>query len=234
MFAALVTASLVTACTPTVTPAPEQPDAATGRVVAGSLHGRSGAYLIVRGAASRIEVRLADLPGLLYRVSTPANSGLSPRVTGGEGMVRVGLRPTGDSGPDTVLILLNHRVRWDIGLPSGGGEQHLDLAAGKVARVALGSSGLVEVTLPRPAGTVPVLLSGAVGDATFGGFGPVRFNLRHGAGSVRTPWTATDGSPAGTVLVQPGWAGATDRYTVFARARVGRLAVTTRLSPAAG
>lgn len=194
--------------------------------MAGSLHGRSGAYLVVRDAASRVEVRLAEIPGLLYRISTPADSGLAPRVTGGAGMVRLGLSPTGDAGPDIVTILLNRRVRWDIRLPSGAGEQRLDLADGDLARIDLGSSGLVDLTLPRPVGTVPVRLTGGVGDANFTGFGPMRFVLREGAGPIRTPWVSAGGAPPHTVLRQPGWATTPDRYVVYARSGLGRLTVS--------
>ena len=226
--AVLATALLVTACTTqeTVRSAPPgEGEVANERVVAGSLHARSGAFVIVRGAASRVVVRLAEIPGLLYRISTPADSGLAPQVTGGEGRVRLGLRPTGDDGPDTVTILLNRRVRWDIRLPSGAGEQRLDLTGGRVARVDLGSSGLVDVSLPRPVGTVVVRLTGGIGDATFAGSGPMRFALRDGARTVRTPWVAADGLPPGTVLVQPGWLDTPDRYAVYAGTGLDRLTV---------
>jgi hypothetical protein len=227
--AVLVAALLLTACTPAATEQSGPPDVsgpADERVVAGSLHGRSGAYLVVRGAASRVDVRLAEIPGLLYRISTPADSGLAPRVTGGDGMVRLGLRPTGDDGPDLVTILLSRRVRWDIRLPSGGGEQRLDLSDGKVARVDLGSSGLVDVTLPRPVGTVPVRLTGGVGDVTFTGYGPMLFSLRGGSGPVRTPWVTAGRAPPKTVLRQPGWLTTPDRYAVYARTGLGSLTVT--------
>ena len=179
-------------------------------MVAGSLHGRTGAYLIVRDAASRVEVRLAELPGLLYRISTPADSGLAPRVTGGAGRVRLGLRPTGDDGPDTVTILLNRAVRWDIRLPAGAGEQRLDLAGGSVARVDLGSSGLLDIAAAAAARHRAGHL------ARWGGYrhrraprdAPVRFRLWEGArlggyavgGEQRVP------SP-GAVLADPAWSG---------------------------
>jgi hypothetical protein len=226
--ALLLTALLVTGCTPATTVQSGPPDAGdrtTERVVAGSLHARTGAYLTVRGAASRVEVRLADLPGLLYRISTPIDSALAPRVTGGVGRVRLGLAPTGDGGPATVRILLNRHVRWDIRMPSGAGEQHLDLTGGSVARIDLGTSGLVDVALPRPVGTVPVRLTGGVGDAVFTGPGPMRLSLRKGARFVRTPWAGANGSPPGTVLEQPGWAAASNRYTVFAGTGLNRLTV---------
>lgn len=224
----LITALFMAACTPrtTVPHRPsDPPPAPRERVLAGSLHGRTGAYLLVPDAASRVEVRLARLPGLLYRISTPAGSGLAPRVTGGPGRVRLGLRPTGDDGPDTVRILLNRAVRWDIRLPAGAGEQRLDLAAGQVARVDLGASGLIDVRLPHPEGTVPVSLIGGIGAATVTAPAPMRLTLREGAGAVTTPWRTTNGSPAGAILTAPGWAATTDRYTLHVRAGIGTLTI---------
>jgi hypothetical protein len=209
---------------PVVEPAPSATEAVE-RVLAGSLHGRTGAYLVVRDAASRVEVRLADLPGLLYRVSTPADSGLAPRVTGTPGRVRLGLRSTGADGPDIVTILLNREVRWDIRLPAGAGEQRLDLAEGRVTRIDLGASGLVDLRLPNPSGTVPVTFTGGIGSVEIAGppAAPMRFRLREGAGAVVTPWTANNGAPAGAVLVAPGWSASSNRYTVYARAGLGTL-----------
>ena len=222
---ALLIPLLLTGCEPSPTPAPDLGQQAAERVVAGSLHGRTGAYLIVRDAASRVEVRLARLPGLLYRISTPADSGLAPRVTGGPGRVRLRLSPTGDDGPDTVTILLNRAVRWDIRLPAGAGEQRLDLAGGSVARVDLGSSGRLDIDLPRPDGTVPVTLRGGVGTAAVvvPRGAAVRFRLWAGAGSVDTPWAANNSAPPGAVMADPRWPAADDRYAVYARAGVGSL-----------
>ena len=226
----LVTTLLTTACTPKAPPphrpAEPPPPAAERvreRVLAGSLHGRTGAYLVVPDAASRVEVRLARLPGLLYRISTPADSGLAPRVTGGPGRGRLGLRPTGDDGPGSVTILLNRAVRWDIRLPAGAGEQRLDLAAGTITRVDLGAAGLIDMRLPPPEGTVRVSLTGGVGTATLTAPGPTRLVLHKGAGAVTTPWLATNGSPAGAVLTPPAWPGATGRYTIDVRAGIGTL-----------
>jgi hypothetical protein len=216
---------LTAACEPATTVDPNTRHHASERVVAGSLHGRTGAYLLVRDAASRVDVRLAALPGLLYRISTPADSGLAPRVTGVDGRIRLRLQATGDDGPDTVTILLNRSVRWDIRLPAGGGEQRLQLTEGSVTRLDLGSSGLLDIALPRPAGTVPVTLRGGVGSVSVLAprDAPVRFRLFGGAGSVDTPWTASNGTPVGGVLADPRWPAVTDRYAVYARGGVGSL-----------
>ena len=227
----LVTALLLSTCTAPAAekdhPAATPPAAPNERVLAGSLHGRTGAYLTVRDAASRVEVRLADLPGLLYRISTPANSGLTPQVSGPSGRVRLGLRATGDDGPDTVRILLNRAVRWDIRLPAGAGEQRLDLSAGRVERVDLGASGLIDLQLPQPVGTVPLVLRGGAGTVTMAGppTAPMRISLREGAGSVVTHWTSTNGMAAGAILTDPAWPAAADRYSVYARDGLGSLTI---------
>jgi hypothetical protein len=211
---ALVSVALGSACQPS--PVVPSSGTTTGeRVVAGSRHGHTTGYLRLGDAASRVEVRLVPLADLLYRISTPAGSGLAPRVTGGPGRVRLALQPTGEDGPDTVLILLNRAVRWDLRLPAGAGEQHLDLSTGSVSRVDVGPSGLLDLALPAPRGTVPVILRGGVGTLTVTAprGAPVR---------LRTP----DGSLSGA---DPAWPRARRRYLIDARAAVG--SVTVRHSP---
>lgn len=203
------------------TPLGEHPQ---DQVLAGALHGRTRAVLTVRDAASRVDLRLTDLPGLLYRISTPADSGLAPAVTGAPGRVRLDLRPTGADGPDTVKILLNGAVRWDIRLPAGAGEQHLDLTAGRLSRLELGAgTGLVSLRLPPPRGTVPIMVAGGVGEvalATPPGT-PLRLHLRGGAHRLSLPWATQTRAPAGALLATPGWPESANRYTVTVAAEVG-------------
>ena len=204
--------------------------AARDNVVAGPLRGRTGAYLTVRDAASRVRVVLAVLPGLLYRISTPAGSGLAPRVSGGGGRVQAVLLPTGGDGPDEVHIVLNRNVRWDIRLPAGAGEQQLDLRRGRVSRLELGASGLVEMSLPAPAGHVPVALAGGVGSLLLSAAPgtPLRIGLAGGAGAADTPWSAGLATPPGTVWQTEGWRLARDRYAIRACCTVGAVTLATR------
>ncbi len=203
-------------------------DAPQPHVQAGPLHGRTAGFLIVRDAASRVEIRLADLPGLLYRVTTPADSGLKPQVGGVEGRVRLGLRPTGADGPDTVEILLSRRVRWDIRLPAGAGEQHLDLSGGRVRRLEVGSgAGLVSVRLPAPSGSVPITVAGAVGDLAVA-VPPetaLRLRLRAGADVVAVPWAARARAAPGAVLASQDWGTASGRYLIDVESGAGSVTV---------
>jgi hypothetical protein len=231
LLVALIVLLLGSACGPRTMLAARQAPAADGpqrHVMAGALHGRTGAFLIVRDAASRVEVRLTDLPGLLYRISTPADSGLAPAVTGAPGRVRLGLRPTGADGPDTVEILLNRTVRWDIRLPAGAGEQHLDLAAGRLSRLELGSgTGLVSLRLPPPRGTVPIIVAGGVGEVAIAipPGTPLRLRLRGGAGLVAVPWAGRARAANGTITATAGWRTAPDRYAMNVASEVGSVTV---------
>jgi hypothetical protein len=164
----------------------------------GALHGRTGAYLTVGDAASTVHVRLADLPGLLYRIGTPVAGGLTARVTGPPGRVRVALRPNGDPGADALTIVLNRSVRWDIRLPAGGGELHLDLRRGRVTRVDLGACGLADLALPRSHGVVPITLTDAVGSLRVAA--PEGTPVRLG-GAARTGYLITARAGVGHVTV---------------------------------
>jgi hypothetical protein len=176
-----------------------------------ALSGRTGAYLLVRDAASRVRVVTARLPGLLCRVSTSAGAGLAPSVRVRAGRVTVGLVPTGGDGPDEVLVVLNRDVRWDIRMPAGAGEQELDLRGARVTRVEAGPSGLVSMRLPEPRGTLPVTL--------------------HGAGTVlletpgEAPMRVRGTVPPGAAREPRAWRTARDRYAVLARSEVGVLTI---------
>jgi hypothetical protein len=216
-----------TVITTSAAPAPEH-------VAAAPLLGRSGAYLTVRDAASRVELSLATLPGLLYRITTPAGSGLAPVAAVRDGRAEIRFRPTGDDGPDDVRIVLNRDVRWSLGLPAGAGETDLDLTAGRITRLATGGSGLIEASLPAPAGTLPVTFGDQVGTAIVTvPSGPARMRLAvpSGAGPTDTPWTVRAAVPAGSVLAEPGFAETGARYAITFRGALGQLTVRRSLLP---
>ncbi|GIE77519.1 hypothetical protein Aph02nite_34690 [Actinoplanes philippinensis] len=211
---------------PAPPPAPVGPVVAE-RVVAGPLGGRTAAWLTVGDAAARVRVRFARLPGLLYRISTAADAGVVPVVDSRGGRVTVRLTEAAGDGLDEVWIVLNRDVRWDIRLPAGAGEQQLNLRDGRVQRVEVGSAGLAEVWLPEPDGTVPVVFTGGIGTAVVSvrRGTPVRIHLTQGAGSVETPWTANNGTAAGTVLREPAFRPARNRVAIRADGGIGALVI---------
>jgi hypothetical protein len=201
-------------------------------VVVAPLLGRSGAHLTVRDAASRVQVSVVALPGLLYRITTPAGSGLVPVAAVRDGHADVRFRATGGDGPDDVRIVLNRDVRWDLALPAGAGETDLDLTAGRVSRLTTGGSGLIEASLPAPTGTLPVTFGDGVGSAivSLAAPAPARVVLTGGAGAVFTPWALRTAPPAGSTLTEPGWPAATNRYAIRFGGGLGQVTVR-RLLP---
>jgi hypothetical protein len=211
--------------TPAAPPPADVGPVADERMVAGPLDGRTAAWLTVGDAAARVRVRFARLPGLLYRISTASDAGLVPVVSRRDGRVTLRLNEADGDGLDEVRIVLNRNVRWDIRLPAGAGEQQLNLRDGRVHRVEVGSAGLAEVWLPEPDGTVPVVFTGGIGTAVVSvrRGTPVRIHLTQGAGSVETPWIANNGTAAGTVLREPDFQEALDRYAIRADGGIGAL-----------
>jgi hypothetical protein len=228
MFRLIVAFSLLSALIGCTAREP-RPVPVSPHIVTAPLLGRTGGYLTVRDAASRVQVVMGTLPGQLYRIGTPAGSGLTPRVAGVDGRLVVSLLPAGGDGPDEVRIVLNREVRWQIRLPAGAGEQQLDLRRGRVARVELGASGLVELRLPAPDTVVPVTLGGPVGSVavTAERATPLRVRLDAGAGVAETPWSGGTYVPPGTVWQTAGWAAAPRSYAIWARSSVGTLTMRT-------
>jgi hypothetical protein len=225
----LLTALLAASCTPNPAPETLPSQFSAPHVLSGVLHGRTAATLSLRDAASRVDIRLVTLSDQLYRISTPADSGLAPRVTGPPGGVRLALAPTGADGPDTVEILLNRAVRWDLRLPAGAGEQHLDLGAGTLRQMALGSgAGLVRIRLPRPVGPVPITVTGSVGDLVVSvpRATAVRLRLRGGAASVTLPGSAA--APAGPDSVMTSGGTPARRYSLDLESPAGTVIIRQR------
>jgi hypothetical protein len=189
------------------------------RVVTGPRESREEATVELLSGVTSVTVRAADLGGALYRVETPADGRHRPQVTHRDGLVQVQLGDSGRSGPSTVDIQLSAATRWRVRLVGGATQQTVDLSAGRVAEVALvGGATSVDLTLPRPDGTVPVrMTSGVATWATHLPAGvPVRVLVGSGAGSVTIDGTARTGVSAGTTVTGDGWDTATDRYDVTA------------------
>ncbi len=189
--------------------------------------GRDSAALEVVNGATTITVGTADIGGNLIRASTPANSGIRP-VLAGHGQVLLHLEATGQSGPAVVRILLNPHVLWRLRFAGGTSTTTVSLGHGRVSAVdfAAGSS-VITMTLPRPAGTAPVVLAGGASRATLSlpAGVPARLRLDGGAASATLAGQTHIGVAGGTVLAAPGWAQAASRYDIDATAGVSAVSV---------
>lgn len=189
--------------------------------------GRVSSFLLVSGA-DVVRVRLADLGGDLYELSTPEDSKVAPTATVEGPDLVAGLRDTGRGGPAVLTVVLSDDVRWQIRLAGGAKDESVDLTGGPGGDVDF-SSGTERssVVLPAGPGTQRVVLGGGASllSVRLTGQAPVRVSARGGAGSVTVDGQARTGVAGGSVWVQDGWDAATDRYDVDATSGVGTLTV---------
>jgi hypothetical protein len=196
------------------------------------LAGRQRAGLSVLSGATAVTVRTAALPGQLVRVSTPAGSGSVPDVVVSGSAVRVYLHGAGSGagGAATVDITLSSAVAWRLRLGGGADRTAILLAAGRL-RGADFSAGSSQITLrlPRPHGTVPIVLAGGADQVTITVPAGVAARLRLDGGASRAvlDGRAVTGIAGGTVLTGPGWASAASRYDIQAPAGVSVITVGT-------
>jgi hypothetical protein len=96
------------------------------------------------------------------------------------------------------------------------------------ADVTAGTSQLV-MRLPRPRGTVTIVLAGGASQVSLSAPAgvPARLVLSGGAATATLAGQTTAGVAGGTVLTAPGWAAAADRYDIEARAGVSAIAFGT-------
>jgi hypothetical protein len=202
-------------------------------VVSMPLDGRGPAdraVLEVASGTAVLHVSVARLPGTLLRVSTPDDAPVRPELSG-DAPVVLSLHADGGvhRAPYAVSVVLSSSVLW--GLDFAGGTQRItaDRRGGKVAGITV-TAGLdsLALALPRPSGTLPVVLAGGATEVLISlpGDVPARVTAGGGAARVTLDGQSRTGVAGGTVFTSPGWAGGTSRLDIDATAGFSRLVVS--------
>jgi hypothetical protein len=202
--------------------------------------GHATAVLEIESGTTLLSVRVANLggtAGTLLRASTPDDAPVQPqaRVVRGDGRNEgVVLSLAGSAGRGAgqyaVTVTLNAAVTWRLVFAGGTQRTVANLRGGRVASLAFtAGSQVIDVTLPRPHGTVPVLLAGGASELMLRAPAgvPVRVTAAGGAGSVSLDGATHTGVAGGSVFASPGWASATARYDVAATAGAANVSVTS-------
>jgi hypothetical protein len=141
--------------------------------------------------------------------------------------------PHGQGPAYAVKVVLNAAVTWSLDLAGGTQLTRVDLRGGKVAGIAvMAGSDTLDLSLPRPAGTLPLLLAGGVSQflLSLPAGVPAQVTVGGGASSVSLDGQHLTGIAGGTVVTSPGWAAATARYDVDATSGFSQLAVSRRVA----
>jgi hypothetical protein len=215
---------------------------------------RTSASLKVASGTPILEISVANLGGTLLRASTPDGAPVRPVLSGselivlslagapsGQGSSGQGSSGQGSSGQGSsgqgagrgsgyaVRVVLDSAVTWSLDLAGGTELSRVDLRGGKVGGIAVMSgSDVLDVTLPRPAGTLPFLLAGGVSQflLSLPGGVPAQVTVGGGASFVSVDDQNLTGVAGGTVLTPPGWATATSRFAIDATSGFSRLTVS--------
>ena len=194
--------------------------------------GLTRAALKVTAGTPFLDISMGRLGGTLLRVSTPDGAPVRPVLSGSQLIV---LSLADATGPNirgsgyAVKVVLNSAVTWSLDLAGGTQRTRVDLRGGKVAGVAvMAGSAVLDVSLPRPSGTLPFLLAGGVSQfrLSLPGGVPVQVTVGGGASSVSVDDQRLTGIAGGTVLTPPGWATATSRFDIDATSGFSQLTVS--------
>jgi hypothetical protein len=176
--------------------------------------------------ASTVAIRTGDLGGDLYRISTPVDSGLVPKIVTQTGRIQLQLVTSGQVGATAVDIQLSSAVRWTLRIAGGATAESLQLSNGKVQAIDFVAGATnIDVTLPKPAGTLPVRVEGGASQVNVHGMKgvPARATANNGAGQIQLGGVDHQGIAAGSQFDMPGWGAATSRYDIQLLSGVGVL-----------
>lgn len=198
--------------------------AAAGNTATAALDGRTIAGFDLIDGAKNVTLRAADLGDSLYRITTPEGSNVSPRADEQDGRIRLRL----DGDVESLDVALNASVLWDLRVAGGAELSTIDLSAGRVGGVELtGGASRINLTLPKPNGTLSVRMSGGVSlfDVRTTGEVPVRVRVGSGAGQVTLDGLLHSGVAAGKTFTPDHWGETLDRVDVDASAGMSAMTV---------
>jgi len=190
--------------------------------------GQHDAALAVVTAADTLRVTTGAMPGRLMEVSTPGNSGVRPHLVSSAGRVQLALMTTGQLGPSAVSIELSNAVSWRLQFSGATSQTFLNLSNGQIASIDFtAGSSLIQMTLPRPAGTATISLAGGANqvNVTTPAGVAARLRLNAGASAATLAGQTHAGIASGTVLASPGWARAANRYDIDAPAGINDITI---------
>jgi hypothetical protein len=133
------------------------------------------------------------------------------------------------SGAGRVTVTLNAAVSWRLDFAAGTERTVANLRGGRVAAIDVAAgSDVIDLTLPRPRGTVPVRLAGGASQflLRLPAGAPVRVTTGGGAGEVSLDGATHTGVAGGSVFATPGWAPGAPEFDVDAPAGAARVSVS--------
>jgi hypothetical protein len=208
-------------------PSAAPPGAVTPPQLSAPLGAVTSRQLEVVGDSSVLRIRTAELGAVMFNI-TAIDQSVAPQLTDTKAGSRLDLTRTGAAGTVGAEVVLNSKVAWTVKLSGASTELNVDSMAGGLAGIDVAAAAARSVLqLPKPKGTVPLTLSGTVGELTVRteAGAPVRVRLAKGARLATVAGKAQQDVKAGATLTEDGWRNAATRYDVKTAAEVSTLVV---------
>ncbi|WKU05965.1 hypothetical protein [Micromonospora sp. HUAS LYJ1] len=187
---------------------------AAGRTLTAPVDGLRRATFELLDGVTSFRLRTDDLGADLYRVSSPADAGLTPRPVVSGDLVQLRVTRRDRPGRGVVDVTLNARLTWRLRLVGGVSDHVLDLTGARLSGVELiGGAARIDLRLPPTTGTSTVRMTGGVNQFVVHAPGgpPVRVRAASGAGSVVWYGDRRDGLARGATVGSPNWDRSPDR-----------------------
>ncbi|WP_460845410.1 hypothetical protein [Phytohabitans suffuscus] len=199
--------------------------------IAAPLGGRTTGELTLASGAETVTVRGADLGEDLFQITTPDSDDAIPRATIQGDRTTVRLTSDRGEGATAVEIRLNSRVTWRVVLNAGARTHTVDMGAGRLAGLEVaGGATKLELTLPKPSGTVPIRLRGGLEELLMhvpqGAL--TRVKVTKGATNVTLDRLNRSKVAPDTTFTPKGWEEAKARYDVDAAEGIGTVRLDRR------
>jgi hypothetical protein len=199
--------------------------------IAAPLDGRTQAQLELASGAATVTVRGADLGDDLFQVTTPDGDDAVPLATIQGDRTTVRLASNSGEEASAVEVRLNSRVTWRLLFSGGARTQTVDLAGGRLAGLEMtGGATRLELTLPKPAATVPIRLRGGLDELLMHAPAGVltRVKVTKGATNVTLDRLNRSKVAPDTTFTPNGWGDAKARYDVNAAEGIGTVKLDRR------
>jgi hypothetical protein len=208
-----------------------EPETPGSHTIATALGKRTKGELELATGAATVTVSGADLGEDMFQVSTPESGDAIPLATIRGDRTTVTLASNRGEEASAVDIRLNSRVPWRLVFTGGAKTQTVDFSKGRLASLEMaGGATRLELTLPKPAGTVPIRLRGGLEEllvhAPQGV--PTRVKVTKGATNVTLDRLNRTKVAPDTTFTPNGWAQAKTRYDIDAAEGIGTVKLDRR------
>jgi hypothetical protein len=190
--------------------------------------GQSAATLVVASGTPDLSVTTANLGSTLARATVTSGAPVRPVLTQDDGTRLTLATASGHARNYTVQVTLSTAVTWTLDFDAGTRATDVNMRGAAVGDVTFAAgSDVIDLILPHPTGTSVIRLAGGASRFSLSlppGV-PAQVRAVGGAAELALDSGTRTGVAGGTVVTDPGWASARNRFDIDAVSGVDQLTI---------